>query len=606
METLVALFDWILAASARAALLSLVVLAAQAVLRHRLPARWRYALWLPVLIVLLMPAFPESSWSVSSIIHVVPAPLPERTVNTHLALLPDPSRLAVAPHARTQMPWRQIMLLVWLGGFAGMMILGMAGFAQCLWRLKRSALPVSDPLQRELATLARGIGLRRLPRMWVASAIRSPAVTGVLRPALLLPANFEQTLAPHEKRLVLKHELMHIKRGDLPVNAVLCLLLALHWFNPLLWFAFFKARLDRETACDAQVLDGDNQAQRVAYGHTLLKVESAFGRHSLSAGHVGMFQRGVALRARIRSIASDPKPQPLMMTGLSLSIVLLTFLGITKAAVPDALAPQIYIATKFVEISERNQGSSSGAPLPAPLDAANKVPGLIGSLTDPEFQVLVRSLSQRKGVDLLSAPSVTTRPGQKAEVEICREFVYPDGAGKQVTEKPGIKLTVVPRITAANQIGLDFSSRIVEFEGFDNPKSDAEGPVFAKKVLHPDGTTTESVRDVKKAEVRESTFDARGSVLSERIVDPSEAGKKPVFTERNAKVDVVMTSGETMVLEMESRTDKQIVEELDEKDRVISSKTELNHRRVFVFVTARVIDRATGKPRVSKQAPPAK
>jgi hypothetical protein len=294
-----------------------------------------------------------------------------------------------------------------------------------------------------------------------------------------------------------------------------------------------------------------------------------------------------------------------MKTILGLSIVLLTFLGITKAATPDPKAPQIYIVTKFVEISERNPGASSGAPLPAPLDTANKVPGLLGILPDPQFQVLIRSLSQRKKVDLLTAPSVTTRSGQQAELEVCREFVYPDEAGEQVTKNPGIKLTLVPTITAEDQIDLDFSSRIVEFEGFENPKSDGEESIFAKKVLHPDGTTTESVRDVKKAEMRESTFDARGALLSERIVAPSKAGKKPIFNERNAKVHVVMTSGQTMVMEMEPRTDKQIVEELDEKDRVISSKTELNHRRVFVFVTARLIDGTTGKPPVPKKAAPA-
>ena len=50
-----------------------------------------------------------------------------------------------------------------------------------------------------------------------------------------------------ELQFVLRHELTHIKRGDLPLNALLCVLLSLHWFNPLLWFAFFKARLDRES-----------------------------------------------------------------------------------------------------------------------------------------------------------------------------------------------------------------------------------------------------------------------------------------------------------------------------------------------------------------------
>jgi len=46
-------------------------------------------------------------------------------------------------------------------------------------------------------------------------------------------------------------------------------------------------------------------------------------------------------------------------------------------------------------------------------------------MTDPQFQVVIRALNQKKGVDLMSAPSVTTKSGQKATVEVVREFYYP-------------------------------------------------------------------------------------------------------------------------------------------------------------------------------------
>lgn len=60
-----------------------------------------------------------------------------------------------------------------------------------------------------------------------------------------------KTFLPAEAELVLKHELMHLKRCELPVNGLLCVLQALHWFNPLLWLAASHARQDRESACDA-------------------------------------------------------------------------------------------------------------------------------------------------------------------------------------------------------------------------------------------------------------------------------------------------------------------------------------------------------------------
>jgi len=147
----------------------------------------------------------------------------------------------------------------------------------------------------------------------------------------MLPLHFDDVFTPAEARLVLKHELMHLKRHDLPLNAVLCILMALHRFNPLLWLAFFKVRLDREVACDSQVLQNDSNDRRREYGYALLKVETAFCPRGLSLGFVGIFQRGNALRSRIQSITSNHQPHPIMKTFLITSMLLMTFLGITSA-----------------------------------------------------------------------------------------------------------------------------------------------------------------------------------------------------------------------------------------------------------------------------------
>lgn len=66
------------------------------------------------------------------------------------------------------------------------------------------------------------------------SAVDSPAVAGLLRPVLLLPASFPQGFSANEARMILLHELTHLARHDLPLNWLLCVLQALHWFNPLL------------------------------------------------------------------------------------------------------------------------------------------------------------------------------------------------------------------------------------------------------------------------------------------------------------------------------------------------------------------------------------
>ena len=540
MHSLTLLFDWLLAASARASLLTVVLLIVQVLLGHRAPARWRYALWLPVLIVLLMPGFPESQWSVGSIMSKSPAPLP-----VPVMMQQEPTLTAAVPVVRASempasIPWHQVVSLAWLIGATGMVLFSFAALVQTLWRFKRSQVPVSDALLREVTALAREIGLRRAPRVWMASAIRSPAVTGFLHPTLLLPAQFDESLTAQEARLVLRHELTHLKRGDLPLNALLCLLLALHWFNPLLWLAFFKVRLDREAACDAQVLDREPQAERVAYGHTLLRVETAFSHHGLSLGFVGIFQRGRALRSRIQSIAKPPTQTIAMKTTLSLGIALLTFLGITKAAPPDKNDPQILIETKFIEVSE------GAKDLLAAFAATGASVNVAGVINDGQLSALWKKIEKARGVDSLSMPRVTTLSGQEAKIKVVREFAYEDASGKPATKELGAMLTVIATTNGAKDIDLELSPQIVELEGMiKDAKSGVEQPVF-----------------------------------NERI---------PIVS-----TSITMTSGQTVVLGLPSTSTKQTM--VERTGGIVAQKTEDVIRHTVVFVTARLLDPTSGKP----------
>ncbi len=182
MHFLTLFVDWLLAASARASLLTAAVFIIQFLLQYRVPARWRYAMWIPVLVVLLAPSFPESEWSVHSIIRLLQAPL-------NVPVTIEPSRaLAVNAEGVTNFrmavfsSWQQMIPLAWLIGSAGIALFHLGAFIQMLRRFKRSQVPATDALLKEVAALARDIGLRRTPRVCIAREIRTPAVTGLLNP----------------------------------------------------------------------------------------------------------------------------------------------------------------------------------------------------------------------------------------------------------------------------------------------------------------------------------------------------------------------------------------------------------------------------------------
>ena len=206
------------------------------------------------------------------------------------------------------------LAILWLAGAGVVLGAGWIGYHRNMRRIRATATAPDRMLLASIAEAAHEAGLSRAPRTWVSAAVSSPAVTGFLRPLLLLPAGFPAGFSATETRLILLHEFSHLKRLDLPLNWLMCLLQAMHWFNPLLWFAFARMRADRESACDARVLSIDATDRRAEYGGALLKLQCAAPSQALSLGFVGIFEKGSEMKARIRGISAH-RPGALRLAG---------------------------------------------------------------------------------------------------------------------------------------------------------------------------------------------------------------------------------------------------------------------------------------------------
>ena len=85
--------------------------------------------------------------------------------------------------------------------------------------------------------------------------VTSPSIFGLFRPRLLIPVGVLEEFNSEQLNHVFVHELFHYKRKDVLVNWLTQGLLILHWFNPILWYTFYKLREDQEIACDAITLN---------------------------------------------------------------------------------------------------------------------------------------------------------------------------------------------------------------------------------------------------------------------------------------------------------------------------------------------------------------
>lgn len=149
------------------------------------------------------------------------------------------------------------------GWLAAAWLLGAASMAGMLLRRQRRFL-------RGLGRLTPGAG----NLVFAAAGAGLPVALGLWRPRIVLPHDFADRFAPDEQRLVIAHERVHLRRGDLWAHALAVLVLCLHWFNPMVHYALRLFRLDQELACDAVVIARAPGARK-AYGNALLKTRLA-------------------------------------------------------------------------------------------------------------------------------------------------------------------------------------------------------------------------------------------------------------------------------------------------------------------------------------------
>jgi general secretion pathway protein D len=235
----------------------------------------------------------------------------------------------------------------------------------------------------------------------------------------------------------------------------------------------------------------------------------------------------------------------------------------------------------------------TGAPAVAP-----GIFGLAGVMTNPQFQVVIRALNQKKGIDLLSAPRVTTKSGQRAVIEIVREFRYPTqftapqvpnitggGSGTGTvsisvvtpttpnafeTRNTGVTLEVEPIVGADGvTIDLNLVPQVVEFEGFINYGS----PIFGINPSIISATVTPNI------------------LLTENVIN------QPVFSTRKVTTSVSVYDGSTVVLGGLMREDVQktedrtpIVGDIPIVGRLFRTNVDQHIKRnLVIFVTAHLV-----------------
>lgn len=304
--------------------LILLLAALRRLLRGRIHPTVQYALWLLVAVRLLIPGSlftapvslmgsaqgvltavedtltPEGAAAPVSPLPAVPDP-PEIPVGTVAVI--DTTASAASPHSSVN--W---LRLIWLGGAAAMggaLMLSNLLFYLDL-RKKRQRIP-ADQLPCPL-------------RVYQVPDLASPCLFGLVRPSIYFNS---ADLSPQELTHILIHEETHFRHGDHLWALLRSLCLALHWYNPLVWWAAALSRRDCELSCDAAAIRRLGEDSRIQYGETLLRMVVPGHRPAQLLRTATTMSGGKkAMAERIRLIAQRPR-----MLKLTLAAVLLLTVG---------------------------------------------------------------------------------------------------------------------------------------------------------------------------------------------------------------------------------------------------------------------------------------
>jgi beta-lactamase regulating signal transducer with metallopeptidase domain len=149
--------------------------------------------------------------------------------------------------------FRQTAITIWLAGATAGMMLLLYGAARLAWVAIRSE-PIEDARWAALADeVRRSLGIRRPVRLLQNRSVPFLGTWGILVPRVLLPSDAEKW-SDERIRMVLAHELSHIKRLDWVVQVLADAARAIYWFNPIFWMASSRLRRESEHACDDAVL----------------------------------------------------------------------------------------------------------------------------------------------------------------------------------------------------------------------------------------------------------------------------------------------------------------------------------------------------------------
>jgi beta-lactamase regulating signal transducer with metallopeptidase domain len=326
---LVLVFNWVIKSSMMASILAVLILLVKYALGNKLDAKWQYAIWMLLIIRLIIPYDIQSPWSIYSLIpnNSVISPIvdqiriPDSNAQINnisgkdTQLTNDQSIINNQSSTKQEEPIAKdlsigwIVSMLWLVGTFILAILTLVTNFRFYLLVRREPFVTDARMSKLMQECTRKMGIRTNLPIIITNRIDAPCLYGIVSPKLLLPRPLVNRLNDENIRHIFFHELSHFKRKDILINWLAVAVQIVHWFNPLIWYAFARMREDCELACDADTLCSLLPEEYQSYGLSIISLATP-AQSPWLPGTTGFFgnKNNFQIKNRIKMIKFFKKP----------------------------------------------------------------------------------------------------------------------------------------------------------------------------------------------------------------------------------------------------------------------------------------------------------
>lgn len=374
---LLTIFKWGLHLSLIGTILVLIIQLIKKILKNKLSIQVQYALYFLIIVRLIIPIVPKSSYSIFNILPVTEskAVIASKVNSINLNMKTDFSHKKTINVKKTNENNVQPKVIndsdgsyinkinyniPFIGWIVGVFILLMNTliadikfFSKIRRRKEIKDKRILNILEECKFTMRvyKNIPIIKL------SSIKSPAICGLVNPKILIPSNLIQDISENDLRNIFFHELSHFKRKDIFTNYLIRVVCILHWFNPFVWYIFKQMKRDMEICCDAMSLKQVETNKLENYGMTminLIQYSSMLPRVDMIAG---MLNNKSDFKSRIKMIKSFKKSSK-KITATSLVILLVCGVITLTDAKPGFAKAEDISAVANYKLDKENEATS--------------------------------------------------------------------------------------------------------------------------------------------------------------------------------------------------------------------------------------------------------